>query len=56
MVKHEEKLANNSRAYAHLGVDINKKSEGYKNLAIRYDPIRPLSDEEFEQKQDSRHV
>jgi hypothetical protein len=43
-------LPNNRVAYAYIGVDVAKKYEGLRNLGLREDPQKPMTDTEFDQK------
>jgi hypothetical protein len=50
MTMNKVKLHNDRIAYAYIGVDTAKKFEGIRNLGLREDPKKPMSDEEFEMK------
>jgi transposase len=43
-------LPNNRQAYAYIGVDAAKKFDEIRNIGIREDPNKPMSDEDFDMK------
>ncbi|MDR1085951.1 MAG: hypothetical protein LBP22_14125 [Deltaproteobacteria bacterium] len=50
MTMNKVKLHNDRIDCAYTGVDTAKKFEGIRNLGLREDPEKPMSDEEFEMK------
>jgi transposase len=50
MTMNKVKLPNDRIACVYIGVDTAKKFEGIRNLGLREDPKKPMTDEEFEMK------